>query len=865
MSPSTKLNFNISVRKLVEFICRTGDLASSTDNESYLPPDAATGQATHQKLQQQARDQQKSEVSVQSSFSNNDVTVKLRGRIDLAYREHDEWVIEEIKTTYRDLAQGQSIIPEAQIKLHQAQAKIYAYLFLQSNGDGTETEEPTQATLHHCLIRLTYCNPETNRLLSIEERQTEEQLSKFYHLSTEQFLRWLTLFKEQINRRDAFVQSLEFPFSEYRDHQRKLSEYVYLALKKKDTLLVEAPTGLGKSIASLFPAIKNTPTKNHQPILVLTAKNSGRHSFLTALEHCQKSNTKAAQNEEKRLFRAIELQAKEKVCPCIVGKTESDLNDNCSRCEGFYDRLTPAMEEALVSPKLDQEELQRLAEVHHLCPHQLAMEMVPWTDLIIGDFNYGFDLQSSQLDKITSWGFNTSLIVDEAHNLVDRARDNYSAEFSTEALQCLQQLGAETNALANLAESCDRINNRIRTLGGNPLPIAINKNSPEPWQKAVAEIVDLLHLICQEFEQGQNEINSLEQSSDLLQIYFSVKKFLDTFENLYQAFPDHYSIFLESIDRDNNSFNTPFKRSANNFQTNSNATSTDLFHNNEEEIFQLRINNFNPAPILERYLKKSSGTVLLSATLSPTSYFSALLTNQESTTYTRFPSPFPAENVFISVPSYLSTHYRARDTSMNDLVEIIKASFATREGNYIVCFPSFEYMDKVFATVEEKYPKLPLQKQSRVMTEKQRKAFLEKLNISSQPIISFVILGGIFAESVDYIGEKLIGAIIVTLGLPSPTFERKQLSNYFDAEFSSNNGFAMAYQIPGIIRVLQSAGRVIRSQKDRGIITLVDTRFLNSEYHQLLPDYWSVNRIQSLAEYQQKLAAFWEDQSSLFS
>ncbi len=751
MDRGTGVSYTVAVRALCEFTAKVGDL----DLRFTPSPSSQEGIAGHQTVTARRSSSYQREVRLEGQYDS----LTVRGRAD----GYDPALqqLEEIKTYRGDV----NLMPVNHRQLHWAQAKIYGYL------------QCLALNLSTIKIALVYFEVTTHKETLICEPYCVETLAEFFASLCQRFISWSKQETAHRIERNLAYEAMRFPHEDFRIGQRELAEAMFKASNRGCCLLAQAPTGIGKTIGSLFPMLKASSQHQVDKLFFLSAKSSGRHLALHALATIKESTPTLA-------LRALELVAKSNACEF------PDLachGDSCPLAKGFYDRLPMARQAALELPILDQASLRDVALAHGVCPYYLGSEMARWSDVIVGDYNYYFGLNALLYGLTVSNDWRTIVLVDEAHNMVARARQMYSAELSYAALQT----GRKT-APVTVKKSLDRLHRQWRQLEKEQtgdyavFPVLVDK-----FMSAMTSAVTDIAAYFSD--------NPTSVIPELHTFYFDLLLFI----RLAESFGDH-SLF-------------------------------DLTRNSKDTTLCLR--NIVPASFLEQRFKTSHSTVLFSATLSPWNYYCDLLGMPQSTAWVDVASPFEAKQLTVNVVKTISTRFAHRDQSLKPIAELIARQFQDQPGNYLAFFSSFDYLDKVAAVLRVQCPDIPIWIQSRRMNEADRVAFLANFTEGNQGI-GFAVLGGSFGEGIDLPGSRLIGAFIATLGLPQMNPVNDMIMHRMEKIFGT--GYDYTYLYPGIQKVVQAAGRVIRRTSDRGIVYLIDDRFSRSEIKELFPAWWDV-------------------------
>ena len=774
----------VSVRNLVEFVLRAGDLTTG----GFQKRDRAqAGTQGHKQVQRSRPQEYQAEVEIDYQVEGVDPPMEVRGRIDGLYASEEPVIIEEIKTTTLSL----ELVNEDHNRLHWAQAQCYAYMYAQKHN------------LSGASIHLTYYHLDSGKEKTFERYFSLAELETFFRDLITSYLDWFRKISAWQVRRDQSIQQLEFPYEEYRSGQREMAVAVYMAIRANDRLYVQSPTGVGKTIAALFPAVKALGQGLAAKIFYLTAKTPGRLVAENALDDMRQANLQ---------LRSVTLTAKEKICFCPPVNCDPEV---CVFARGYFDKVKRALDEMDQHQAYTRPVIEEIARQYQICPFEFSLDLALWADCIICDYNYVFD---PRVYLHRFFDFSTEpyvFLIDEAHNLPDRARAMYSAELDKETVLDLQRtLKPHLPKLAKKLSVVNKILLEIRkacqTEGRDAL---IEHEPPEELLKAIRE-----------FSQKAEDWLALnlpaEFRQELLEFYFLCSNYLRTAE--------YFDTFYVSY----------FERQG----------QADL----KAKLFCL-----DPAPMLAVPLERSQSAVFFSATLLPIDYFMKLLTGDVDYPKRIFQSPFPQENVCLLIHDQISTKYAQRADSYAAIASAIETICDTHVGNYLVYFPSYVYLTAVLELLRERLPERQLLVQERAMTEADREAFLSRFSNSNQEtLVGLAVMGGIFGEGIDLVGERLIGVVVVGVGIPQLGLELDLIKEYFDHQNVS--GFAYAYQYPGFNRVQQATGRVIRTETDRGIIVLIDDRFTHARYRHLFPAHWrGYQVVQDTDGMKKKLARFW--------
>ena len=782
-----KLKVRISVRNLVEFILRSGDLdnsrGSSGDKEAMLK-----GGRLHRKIQRSMKGNYQAEVSLKRESEYEDVIIQVEGRADGIFTEDGEFWIDEIKGTYGNLQAMEVPVP-----VHRAQAMCYGWIYGEKEG------------LSQIGIQMTYSHLDTEDTRRFREIFSMEELKNWYQKLLDDYHKWISCSLSWKKERNASMKDLQFPFP-YREGQREIVSGVYHTVSSKKTLFVQAPTGVGKTMSAIFPSVRAIGEGKGETLFYLTAKTITGTVAWEAFHTLRENGLK---------FKVTAITAKEKLC--FLDSPEC-TPEKCPYAKGHFDRVNDAVYELWTTEEVYSREVIRAhAEKWQVCPFEMCLDLSVWVDGVICDYNYAFD-PNVHLKRF--FGENISgdyiFLIDEAHNLVERGREMYSAEISRQTLFTLRK--KIRKHFPKLARALDKASRQMLELEED---LKASQNSYQVLSNPGVLPVTFL-TISGELEEILEEKNLEEElRKEILEFYFVVRDFL----NVSELVDENYVVY------------------------------TECFGEND---FRLRLFCVNPAANLSEYLKKGRSAVFFSATLFPMLYYRELLTTETDAYGIYVQSPFSAKNRRILIGSDVSSRYTRRNhTEYRKIAEYISRCVWQRQGNYMVFFPSYRLMEDVYQVYEEEFSVdwVRCIRQNSDMTEREREEFLEEFQSREGTLVGFCVLGGIFSEGVDLTGESLIGAIIVGTGLPQIGSEREILKEYYDRKKQS--GFDYAYRYPGMNKVLQAAGRVIRTKEDRGVILLLDDRFLGRDYGEIFPREWKDRSSCRLNTVEEAVSRFW--------
>lgn len=677
--------------------------------------------------------------------------------------------LEEIKTYKGHFDR----IPENHRELHWAQAKIYGWLLCQ------------ERELTELSVALVYYNVTAKTETVLSEPFTAEELQAYFIQQCVKLSVWAEQEIAHRQHRDAALLDLQFPHADFRAGQRRLAESVYKTAMLGRSLMVQATTGIGKTLGTLFPLLKAAPEKQLDKIFFLTAKTSGRKLGLDAIQVVSAANPDLS-------LRTVELVAREKSCEY---PDRACHGESCPLAKGFYDKLPAARLAALEHGLMDKDVLKTVAAQHGLCPYYLGQDLMSWSDVVVGDYNYYFDLYALLYAGTVINEWQVSVLVDEAHNMIERARKMYSAELNQAEFQ-LMRLSAHKSlkpALDKLTACWERLCREQEA------DYVVHSAIPEEFelllQKAVARITDFL------------AEHPTHTEARLLNFYFNALQFTA----LSEAFGPHSLFDITRLEGSDGLF---------------------------QHYCLLNIRNVVPAIFLKKRFAAASSSTLFSATLSPSSFYSDMLGLPEKTPFLDVESPFKPEQLQVNIAHHITTRYRKRPTSYRPIVELIARQYQQQPGNYIVFLSSFDYLQQVKQLLMLRHPEIPVREQMRMMNEGEREAFINSFTTTSKGI-AFAVLGGSFGEAIDLPGERLIGAFIATLGLPQVNAVNEEMRLRMEAIFGL--GYEYTYLYPGLQKVVQAAGRVIRTTQDKGVIYLMDDRFTQPDILALLPQWWRLH------------------------
>lgn len=771
----------ISVRNLVEFILRKGDIdnriSKTADKEAMQ-----LGSKIHRKIQRQMGSSYHAEVSLKMMLHEEKYDLQVEGRADGIIVEEGV-TIDEIKGVFRDLEQI-----EEPIEVHLAQAKCYAYIY------------GKQENLENISVQMTYCHLETEQVKRFKESYLLSELEKWFNNLIGEYKKWAEFQIDWKKKRNKSIRRIEFPY-EYRKGQKELATSVYRTILRKKKLFIQAPTGVGKTMATIFPSVKAVGEELGEKIFYLTAKTITRTVVEQAFQLLKKQGLQ---------YKVVTLTAKEKICFC----EDKECNpEKCPYAKGHYDRVNQAVYEMITTTDdMSRENIEVYARKYEVCPFEMSLDVAVWVDAVVCDYNYVFDpnahLRRFFADEVKG---EYLFLIDEAHNLVERAREMYSATiYKEEFLEAKRIIKYLDKKLVRKLDICNR---QLLEL----------KRECETYQvhQSVGHCSISMTNLLMEMERFMEECDRAEVKEELLEFYFHVRTFL----NVYDVLDENYTIYTEM---------------------------------EEDGKFKLKLFCVNPALNLQNFLEKGNSTVFFSATFLPIHYYKQLLSTEKDDYAIYVDSPFDIKNREILIGSDVSSKYTKRNVQMYErIASYIIKTLEVKKGNYIAFFPSYQFMENVYEVLERRLSgETVCLLQEKMMTEEKREEFLEEFAKEREGnLLGFCVMGGIFSEGIDLTEEKLVGAFIVGTGLPQICYEREILRQYFEKK--NGKGFDYAYLYPGMNKVLQSAGRVIRTETDRGVILLLDERFLQRQCQEIFPREWAGIKKCTLENISEQLEKFW--------
>ncbi|VBB09151.1 dead2 [Lucifera butyrica] len=763
---SEKYILKISVRNLVEFVLRTGDLTTGFSGSAR----AAEGSKVHRRLQKAQGEDYQAEVALTYETERADMLLKVSGRADGVIVSEDEnglrkVTIDEIKSTTRPV----DLIRETDNPVYWAQAKCYAYFYAVQNG------------LNSIQVRLTYCQYISWEMKQFYQEISVADLARFFSELIDRYYAWAQQMRQWADQRDSSAREMEFPFASYREGQRRLAVAVYQTIRSGRKLYAQAPTGTGKTMAVLFPAVKAMGMGLVEKIFFLTAKTVTRSLVEEAFDKLRRQGLR---------YKTLTITAKDKIC--FLPEAACDPEE-CPYSKGYFDRLNTALADIWRVDAFTRPVVEEYARKHNLCPFEFSLDLALWADCIICDYNYVFDPQVYLRRFFQEEGGDYCFLADEAHNLVDRAREMFSASLDKKTFLELRR--SVKTGLPKLAKAVTAVNTCLLKLGklcSGESNFAVKREMPQDLFAPLRKFIGVA-------EEWLVRNEPADYKDAVREVYFAVYAFLRIAEN----YDEHYVTYIER---------------------------------NHKEV-KIKLFCVEPSFLLGQAMERGRAGIFFSATLTPLDYFAAVLGGNEQDGWLTVASPFARNHLCLMVADQVSTTYQRRAQTYDRVVEHIAAAVDGKKGNYLIFLPSYAYMEEIADRFAVQYPRMRTIRQTGSMTEEERLIFLDHFTVGNQePLVGFVVLGGIFGEGIDLTGTRLLGAVVVGVGLPQLCREKDIIRDYFNA--LNGNGFEYAYLYPGMNKVLQAAGRVIRTETDKGIVLLIDERFSQARYRRLFPPEW---------------------------
>jgi len=774
-------NIKMTAKEIVQFIHSGGDLTSEYSSNKR----ALEGIEAHKFLQDQYTEEDKKELPVETLFDYKDYSFYITGRMDGLLQEGSKIIIEEIKSTKTDLG----LIDINSRPEHLMQAKMYAYMYCMKEG------------LKSINVRLTYITVDDFKIKSFNKRYNMSQLTRFFVSTIEEYTKWLEIFDQHQKDKITSIEGLNFPFEDYREGQYTFMGAVYQTLMANDILYSIAPTGIGKTIASIYSSLK-TIKNEKEKIFYLTAKNAGKTIAVDTINLLKNNGL---------VCKTVVINSKEAMCQMDTVDCDPDI---CPYAKGYYDRLKEALNDIFVHDDVyDMKLIKDYGEYHKICPHEFSLSISNFSDVVICDYNYAFDPRVHLIRYFEDEYYTPKLLIDEAHNMVDRSRSMYSSSLHRETLVELKKATSKIkpSPRSSIQKLIDYIDQFVEDN-------EIKKARFYHQEELDYDLLKYVERIVNKIDQILAENKKFDTRKKVLDCYFELLQFT----RISEYYSGDYKYVVEEV-------------------------------NGDIRITELCLDASKY--ILDVINRRASGTVFFSATLDPLDYYVQLITNKEGKSI-RIPSPFKQKHLGIFVEGTTSTRYKDRDRSVGRIIDTIYGMLETKVGNYIVFFPSYKYMDMVLQEFDETEYITFIQERN--MSQRARSKMLDEFSQKGEESkIGFFVLGGSFSEGIDYVGDMLNGVLIIGVAMPQFNQYNELLRNHFDEKFDS--GFDYAYTYPGMNKVVQAVGRVIRTEEDRGIAILFDDRYTHRKYKSLFPKQWShYQKIEDNDFVQTALEKFWD-------
>ena len=768
----------IAVKELAYFLYASGNLTY----EFFYNHDENEGQKAHQYLQAQYASTSKKEVFIKRKETILNNEIEITGFIDGVHENHQ---LEEIKSTKLSLE-------DIELNYHQeylAQLKIYMAMYLLEQELGN-----IQGTL-------TYISLDTYDTKSFAVSFSKEELVSFYYDSLNQYISWQLFLANDFQSKQISLKELRFPFASYRRGQQDFMKAVFCTLRDHQILYGVAPTGVGKTVSVLYPALKSIKNPKDK-IFYLTAKTTLKKLAIDTTSMMVKNGLK---------IRLLELSSKEKTC---FFNFEFCDPDSCPYAKGFFEKLHDAIKDILNEQIITFDKIQEYATIHEVCPFEYSLHVSEYVDIVVGDYNYLFDPQVRLIRYFAEDnGYQVYALIDEAHNLVDRARSMYSEELNTDTLKEMKKYYRGLKPSINKT-----INTVLNMIDEWFIDLS---NSEIVFTEIKKELIENLEALVTKCQTIFNETppDKIKNRQNLMRGYLAVKGFL----KISEYFGENHRLIVERKDG----------------------------------YYLIKMQCLDASKFTHNIMKQIAGTVLFSATLTPLTYFKKLLSEDDGE-HIVLPSPFEKENLKLVLMDKVDTYYQNRNESIDKIIEAIEIMVNAKVGNYIVFFPSYQYLNLILTKVKSQIPSYQIVEQEKDMNSFEREEIIRLFDDSTETKVGFFVMGGMFSEGVDFIGDRLSGVLIVGVAIPQINYLNELLKKHFDEKFSE--GFEYAYTYPGFNKVLQAAGRVIRSASDKGVVIIADKRITNYNYLSMLPEHWShFKRINKGIELKNELRLFWDN------
>ena len=768
----------LSVHQLVDFLLRAGDI----DNRVYNSTTMNEGTLIHAMYQSRQGKNYISEYQLKDTFNVNDFEITLEGRADGIIVHGDDVIIDEIKSTVSDLEEFYN----EQCEWHLGQAKCYALMYAR------------EQKLDHISVRLTYINQLDKSMMVKNFSYVTSELEKDIYDLLDEYTTFFQIIYNRTVARNASAKDLAFPYPSFRSGQKKLAKYAYGIAQNGGVLFAEAPTGIGKTISTLYPFVKSFASGDNEKIFYLTAKNSGKEMAFNATKLMVENGLKAS---------GISIMAKDKVCLC-PGKACNP--DECPFAKGYYSKIKDVIKESISKYQLfSTDDVVEIAKHYAICPFELSLDLSLYVDIIICDYNYFFDPMVYLKRYFDNDASNMLVLVDEAHNLVERGRSMYSASFNSwkykQVKKSLRHF--EHKKIKNAMKRITKLFNEFEELENGDHEIGMlsktQLNSIQAYLLAASDVNKNHHTVV---------------SDEFTDFYFDLNKFM----KLLEFYDETFSLYVSIRDKD----------------------------------ISVNLYCIDPREHLKRTLNQVKGKVIFSATLSPSDYYIDMIGGEKIDPVLFLESPFPKENLRLMVAPKVSIRYKNRSDTIKEVSEYIRELVHGKLGNYFVYVPSYEYLESLVPYLQDDEFELIVQEKD--MSEIQKEQFLTFfVDKPTKTTIGLAVVGGAFGEGIDLVGERIIGVCVVGVGLPQLCYERDLIRDYFNKV--ENKGYDYAYVAPGMNKVMQAVGRVIRSESDRGVALLIDDRYLTETYHDLFKSTYShYEVVTSKEDVKNQVENFWK-------
>ena len=771
----------LSVHQLVDFVLRTGDI----DNRIFNRSSMNEGTRIHAFYQSKQGVNYLSEYLLGGTFYNSGYTIFLEGRADGIIADGAFAIIDEIKSTVVELEDYHA----SQEAWHVGQAQCYALMYA------------LEKNLDRVGVRLTYIHQSKDEKLIknyvFSRAELEEKVASYL----ESYLAFYTIIMRRIEKRNETAGTLSFPFLNFRKGQRELAKYAYGIAKNGGTLFAEAPTGIGKTISTLYPFVRSFSDGVNEKIFYLTAKNSGKEAALQAVELMKSKGVKLSE---------VLVTAKDKICFC-PGKACNP--DECPFAKDYYTKIRDVLTKSLARyDAFDSSRVSRIAAAHHICPFELQLDLSLYVDVIICDYNYLFDPLVYFRRYFDNDASHMLALVDETHNLVDRGRDMYSASLDSASFEKARKAVRKLDhkKYKNASKRIAKLFNELKE--NSPIGETVLTN----FDAKIIRAMEAYLLATQDINRNHHAY----VDEDFRQFFLDINRFL----KIYEFVDDSFTLYVT---------------------------------NTNDKIVKISIFCLDPSRHLARSLGQVKGRILFSATLSPHEYYVDVIGGRKEDPVLLLPSPFEADNLLLMIAPTVSIKYKNRADTYKVVAEYIENFVSHKIGNYLIYAPSHAYLAELVEHLN--FPDdYDVFVQLREMDDLDKERFLERFQLNpSKTTIGIVVVGGVFGEGIDLVEDRLIGVAVIGVGLPQIGFERDLIRDYFDKR--GQKGYEYAYVNPGMNRVMQAVGRVIRSEKDRGMALLIDDRFINARYRDLFKHEWShYDVVISPEDMALSIASFWK-------